>query len=186
MAQKKRSSKTPRGAIGSDPFAEMGEAAADDSEQEVSLPAAKKTTGKSTTKDQEPDSQAVPDSPPADSPGANAESAAQAVQESGSDGGSQVKSEPATSDVVLPEVVMLPNAAEISDMIADALGRGEPFNIDAGALERVDTAGMQLLLAAVSQGRSQGLTVKLENASEIVREKARMLDLGAQLGLTDN
>lgn len=182
MAQKKRSSKAPRGAIGSDPFAEMGDAGVDDSEQEVSLPAAKKPDDTSGVKDQTPASQAAPDQ----ATGAEEPSEAQAAQQSAADEAGPVESEPASGDVVLPEVVMLPNAAEISDMIADALGRGEPFSIDAAALERVDTAGMQLLLAAVSQGRSQGLTVKLENASEVVREKARILDLGAQLGLTEN
>jgi anti-anti-sigma regulatory factor len=62
-----------------------------------------------------------------------------------------------------------------------ALLEGGATEIDAGALETVDTAGLQLLLAAAAAARRRGLTLKLVGAQRLYQGAATALGLAEQL-----
>lgn len=57
-------------------------------------------------------------------------------------------------------------------------GRAEA---DAHALQTIDTAGLQLLLAAGRAARARGLTLKLSGARALLLEAATSLGLGSAL-----
>jgi ABC-type transporter Mla MlaB component len=203
------SSRGKRAALGNDPFAELSEAsnAEEDNESpaKVSMPAsapkkasaAKKTTAakkapaaKTPASDVSSKKEGTPvESQPEETPDVALETkSAQPRDNADTDTVSEMKEQEEaemaeSNDVVLPEALMLPNAAEVAEEIAHALAVGQAFNLDASNVQRADTAGMQLLLAAVAQGRSQGLAVSLANPAEVVRSKAKILDLDKQLGL---
>ncbi len=57
---------------------------------------------------------------------------------------------PATSVVKLPEVVDIRSILEVRSLLSGVL-KGEHAYIDASAIDRIDTAGMQLLVAVASR-----------------------------------
>jgi anti-anti-sigma regulatory factor len=62
-----------------------------------------------------------------------------------------------------------------------ALLQAGATEVDAGALETVDTAGLQLLLAAAAAARRRGLTLKLVGAKGLHQGAATALGLAEQL-----
>ncbi len=59
----------------------------------------------------------------------------------------------------------------------------EPVGFDASAVQKVDTAGLQVLLAFISQRRKSGGALKWMGCSEAVRKAAALLALEQPLGL---
>ena len=56
--------------------------------------------------------------------------------------------------------------------------------LDAGKLESIDTAGLQLLLAAAAAARRRGLELKLRDAAGVTSAAAQALGLQEQLAAT--
>ncbi|MGH8230430.1 MAG: STAS domain-containing protein, partial [Steroidobacteraceae bacterium] len=69
---------------------------------------------------------------------------------------------------------------EVAAQLKALLERGAT-EVDAGALETVDTAGLQLLLAAAAAARRRGLTLKLVGAQRLHQGAATALGLAEQL-----
>ena len=67
---------------------------------------------------------------------------------------------PATSVVKLPEAVDIRSILEVRSLIAGVL-KGENAHVDASQVERIDTAGIQLLVAAASRRGIPSLTWQL-------------------------
>jgi anti-anti-sigma regulatory factor len=65
--------------------------------------------------------------------------------------------------------------------IQSMLERGDT-EIDVGALASVDTAGLQLLLAAAHAAQRRGLRLRLRGAQRLLSDAARLLGMEAQLG----
>jgi ABC-type transporter Mla MlaB component len=70
-------------------------------------------------------------------------------------------------------------AAQFKALIAS--GSAE---VDAGKLESIDTAGLQLLLAAAAAARRRGLTLRLHGAGSLGSGAASALGLADQLAAT--
>jgi ABC-type transporter Mla MlaB component len=72
---------------------------------------------------------------------------------------------------------------EVAECAAEfqTLLHGGPTNIDASALETIDTAGVQLLLAAAAAAQRRGFRLKLTGAMGLKTGAARSLGLGEHL-----
>lgn len=69
--------------------------------------------------------------------------------------------------------------------LSDALGKPLPVMIDAGRVERVDTAALQLFAAFCQQAKSRKLPVQWSSPSEALCRSARLLGLDESLGLSN-
>jgi ABC-type transporter Mla MlaB component len=64
-----------------------------------------------------------------------------------------------------------------------ALEDGLPIVLDMSGISRIDTAGLQLVLAFVVGMRGEGRSVSYDGVSQAVRESARLAGVGALLGI---
>ncbi|HWW21613.1 MAG TPA: STAS domain-containing protein [Steroidobacteraceae bacterium] len=71
--------------------------------------------------------------------------------------------------------------AECAVQLKGLLAAG-PLDIDAGKLETIDTAGIQLLLAAAAAAQRRGFKLKLRGAQGLKTGAARSLGLSDHLG----
>ena len=67
--------------------------------------------------------------------------------------------------------------------LAERLDESGPLQIDATAVDRVDTAGLQLLAAFVRDVRAEQRTVEWVGCSDAMRKAATALGLDGALGL---
>lgn len=73
--------------------------------------------------------------------------------------------------------------ADLKLKLAASLTPGKPVGIDAGEVESVDTAALQLLVAFRRHSEAQSSTVSWVNTSAAFADAARLLDLDQHLGL---
>ncbi len=59
----------------------------------------------------------------------------------------------------------------------------EPVSIKGGDIEKIDSAGLQLLLAIMKEADRAGVEIKWSSASESLRRNAEQLGLGTELRL---
>jgi phospholipid transport system transporter-binding protein len=67
--------------------------------------------------------------------------------------------------------------------LAERLDESSPVQIDGTAVDRVDTAGLQLLTAFVRELQAESRTVEWIGCSVALRRAANALGLGTALGL---
>lgn len=72
---------------------------------------------------------------------------------------------------------------ELYERLEQAIGEGRPVRIDATAVERVDTAALQLLVAAFRECQSRGLPIAWSSTSEVLCRNAATIGLEAELAL---
>lgn len=82
----------------------------------------------------------------------------------------------------LPSSLTIRDLRELKPQFVADIGTPE-LCIDAGAIEAIDTAGLQLLLALCAARRSNGGTTSINNPSSALREAAQALGLAPALGL---
>lgn len=75
-------------------------------------------------------------------------------------------------------------ATDLKQHLAAHLSQPQPIALDAGAVQRVHTASLQVLCSFVRQRRQAGLATDFSAASQSFRDAARLLGLAPQLGLT--
>lgn len=69
------------------------------------------------------------------------------------------------------------------DALGEALTRALPLELSAAGLERVDTAGLQLLLMFLRTARARGLAAHWREVSAALSGNAQLLGLAAALEL---
>jgi ABC-type transporter Mla MlaB component len=69
------------------------------------------------------------------------------------------------------------------DALGEALARALPMELLAAGLERIDTAGLQLLLVFLRTARERGLTARWREASDALTSNAQLLGLAVALEL---
>lgn len=84
--------------------------------------------------------------------------------------------------VVLPADCRIADLAEVKQAIQAALATGA-LGIDASAVERVDTAALQLLLAARRDANKAAATFAWNGVSDALRDAAGVLGLAQTLEL---
>lgn len=85
-------------------------------------------------------------------------------------------------DLALPRSLDIAAVTSVAAQLLAALALGE-LAIDAGAVGKVDAAGLQLLCAAVVSARAAGAPVRWTAVSPALIGGARVLALSAALGL---
>ncbi len=89
--------------------------------------------------------------------------------------------EPGT--VVLECSPGIKNVIELKDTLAAAHGAGAAVSVDASAVEFIDTAALQLLIAFANSMREKSRTVEWKNPSPVFCEMADLADLTQGLGI---
>lgn len=92
-------------------------------------------------------------------------------------GGAEVSAAAGDSEK-LPAVFDLLFAAPLRDMLVFDIGAGRPVRLDGGAVERVATVCLQILVSAARAARQAGVEFRLERPSSVLAEAI------ADLGLT--
>ena len=87
----------------------------------------------------------------------------------------------ATYLVTLDERIDISRAESVYSKFEEALQRSESIDIDASAVERIDTSGFQVLVAFCRAVEKGGRKVRIINASDAFRSNAKLLGLEAQL-----
>jgi anti-anti-sigma regulatory factor len=85
--------------------------------------------------------------------------------------------------MVCEETLDLPAAERLHEELLGAVAKGAEIEIATGAVERVSTAALQVLCAAVRDARTQGRALRLVRPSAALRTAARRLGLTAALEL---
>jgi anti-anti-sigma factor len=81
--------------------------------------------------------------------------------------------------IVLDGELTIYRAAELREFLLGELSRTfDPVTIDLSNVTELDSAGVQLLLAADAAARAAGRTVELHGPSEAVRDVFALLNLG--------
>jgi len=85
-------------------------------------------------------------------------------------------------DILLPSVLDLPAASDLRDTLLDALSRDTAGDLvlKAGAVERISTASVQVVLAAAAGFKAAARRLVIEEAS------AAVTDTFNHLGLADD
>lgn len=87
------------------------------------------------------------------------------------------------SSITLPPRLAIAEIATHHRGFCDALAEGGPIAIDAGAIERIDTTGLQCLTALVRTAGDRRQTVSWESVSPELAAAAARLGLTAALEL---
>ncbi|MCA1907695.1 MAG: STAS domain-containing protein [Magnetospirillum sp.] len=85
--------------------------------------------------------------------------------------------------IELPAVLDLPAAAELRDLLIDAAARDTSLDVvlNFTNLERLSTAGIQVVLAGIAALRSAARRLVAENVNDTTISSFRALGLSAQL-----
>jgi ABC-type transporter Mla MlaB component len=85
----------------------------------------------------------------------------------------------------LPERLLIQDVRAFAEHVRAAFGSGA-LRIDSTQLDQIDTAGLQLLLAARRAAAEQGLAFEWMNASAYLSARARAAGLNDALGLPES
>ena len=77
--------------------------------------------------------------------------------------------------VALPDELTIAQVAEFHHELNDKLAAGESIDLDASGVTRIDTAGLQLLLALL---RDESSTVTWSEPSAVIQASATRLGIG--------
>ncbi len=77
----------------------------------------------------------------------------------------------------LPAALTIAGASALHDALVRLVEATDIVVLDAAAVEKVDTAGVQLLAAFVDERRDQGLLTELRSRGERLDETVRLLAL---------
>ncbi len=100
----------------------------------------------------------------------------------GSKASSKGKAAGAAAGIVLPADCRLGALGTLAPQLRDAAGGGDA-TLDGAAVEKVDGAAMQLLVAFRRAAVAAGGSVSWAGASDVLHEAASLLGLGAELDL---
>ena len=86
--------------------------------------------------------------------------------------------------VALPEECGIASAAKLQAALLKRLGDGASVKIDASAVQRVDSAGLQVLAAFARDRRAAGRDIEWVGVPESLADAASLLSLTDALGLS--
>lgn len=86
--------------------------------------------------------------------------------------------------MTLASVLDAAHGDELRASLNELIENPQPVTLDAGEVERVDTAGLQVLAAFVTTRRSQGRAIEWQKISPELRRATELLGLSALMELT--
>jgi ABC-type transporter Mla MlaB component len=78
---------------------------------------------------------------------------------------------------------MVAEAAALKDSLAALLNEPQPVTLDVAALQRIDTAGLQIITAFVRDRSSAGRSVEWQGTAPVLTTAAQLLGLNLLLNL---
>jgi anti-anti-sigma regulatory factor len=95
------------------------------------------------------------------------------------------RAKPARPDPVLalPAECLIANAVALREQLIAVVEEAVPVTLNVSAVERIDTACLQLLAAFATERRAASRPVVWCGVTASLAERARLLDLDASLGL---
>ena len=90
---------------------------------------------------------------------------------------------PDRSEIVLKGVLDVGETRAAHSCLGEALMRALPLELAASGLERVDTAGLQMLIVFIRAARERGLSFRWHDPSPALVSSAQLLDLNGALEL---
>jgi ABC-type transporter Mla MlaB component len=88
-----------------------------------------------------------------------------------------------SSTWVLAAECLVSQASSLKESLAGLLDEPLPVTLDATALQRIDTAGLQLITAFVRDRTGQGRTVEWQGTAPVLTTAAQLLGLASVLRL---
>ena len=90
------------------------------------------------------------------------------------------------SAVPLGDDLGIEAATDLKQHLAAHVAQPGPLALDAGTVQRVHTASLQVLCSFVRQREQAGLATDFSAVSQSFRDAARLLGLAPQFGLADD
>lgn len=84
------------------------------------------------------------------------------------------------------EMLTIANVGEIYAQLLALMADGKSVSLDCSKIERIDTAGLQLLLAYAKEAENQSLPLDWQAPSESFVQSASSLGLASMLNLEQN
>lgn len=91
---------------------------------------------------------------------------------------------PSDHSVILGESLDISLVQVLHEELQQAIQQGGRVVVDATAVERADTAGLQLLLALAEAARLQGVDLRWQGVSQDLKESLGLLGLTEFLGVS--
>lgn len=91
----------------------------------------------------------------------------------------------AVNHIVCDEMLDISMVAELRALLLEALAAKQPVMLDGSAVERADTAVLQVLTAFFQDARSQDIAVQWSSASEALTRSAELLGIADILDLNE-
>lgn len=82
-------------------------------------------------------------------------------------------------------VLDVAGAVELKKQLEKLFRRKPPFELDGSAIERVDTAALQVLLAFSRESRDRDVALEWSGVSDSLRSASTLLGLAHELGIND-
>lgn len=79
--------------------------------------------------------------------------------------------------IVLASQLDVANSLQLKKELGKVFRRKSPFEIDGASVERVDTAGLQVLVAFRAEARNRDIDLVWAAASDTLRKSAKLLGL---------
>jgi ABC-type transporter Mla MlaB component len=91
--------------------------------------------------------------------------------------------QPVSTTLALAAECMVAEAAALKDSLAALLNEPQPVTLDVAALQRIDTAGLQIITAFVRDRSSAGRSVEWQGTAPVLTTAAQLLGLNLLLNL---
>lgn len=91
---------------------------------------------------------------------------------------------PPTTTVALAAECLVSGASTLKESLAALLDEPQPITLDITALQRIDTAGLQVLTAFIRERAGHGRTVEWRGTAPALTSAAQLLGLTSLLGLS--
>lgn len=85
--------------------------------------------------------------------------------------------------VGLQSVFDIAQVTDAKTSFLEALERGEDIAIDGGDVERIDAAGLQLLMAVFQEAAARSIQVSWLNKSSEIAASAKLINVATHIGL---
>jgi ABC-type transporter Mla MlaB component len=91
--------------------------------------------------------------------------------------------QPLAATLALPAECMVAEAASLRQSLAALLNEPQPVTLDVAALQRIDTAGLQVITAFVRERGASGRSVEWQGTAPVLSTAAQLLGLTSLLNL---
>jgi len=85
--------------------------------------------------------------------------------------------------IELAPVLDVAGAGELKKQLEKVFRRKPPFELDGSAVERVDTAALQVLIAFARESRNRDIELEWSDVSNSLRSACSLLGLAHELGM---